>query len=314
MKTKSVVQILLLSGVWGVSFLMIRVAGDVFPPFWVALLRSGLGATLLWSVLRLGGKKLPPRRLLPWLLLVALFNNVIPFTLFAWGERVVPSNIAAVINATTPIWTLILSMAIHRTRATLLTIGGVLLAFAGVVLVVVTHAADPAAQSAPGEVLRGTIMIAVAAIGYAIATVMAKAKLQGLDPIGLAATQLGLAALMVLPFALGGAHPSALRVGPVGAIAVLGFAGSGFAYLLYYRLLSEVSATQVAAVTYLLPLWGLFWGLFAHESIGLPACVGVAITIGGLVLLNLRAGHRAAPAKPVLPRYAAGGQCKFESE
>ena len=62
MKTKSVVQILLLSGVWGVSFLMIRVAGDVFPPFWVALLRSGLGATLLWSVLRLGGKKLPPRQ------------------------------------------------------------------------------------------------------------------------------------------------------------------------------------------------------------------------------------------------------------
>jgi drug/metabolite transporter (DMT)-like permease len=286
MKTKSILQILLLSAVWGVSFLMIRIAGTTFPPLWVALLRCTLGAALLWSVLTLGGNKLPPRRLLPWLLAVALFNNAIPFTFFAWGERTVPSSIAAVINATTPIWALLLSMAIHRTRASLLTIGGVLLGFGGVMVVVVTHASDPAAQSVPGGAIRGTIVIALAALGYAVATVLAKAKLQGLDPIGLATTQLSLAALMILPIALAGAHPSTLRLAPVFAIAILGFAGSGFAYLLYYRLLAQVSATHVTAVTYLLPIWGLFWGLFAHEPIGLLACLGVAITIIGLVLLN----------------------------
>jgi drug/metabolite transporter (DMT)-like permease len=288
MKTKSILQILLLSAVWGVSFLMIRIAGESFPPLWVALLRCSLGAALLWTVLGLGGNKLPPRRLLPWLLAVALFNNAIPFTFFAWGERTVPSNIAAVINATTPIWTLLLTMTIHRTRAALLTIGGVLLGFGGVLVVVISHASDPAAESVPGGLLRGTVVIALAALGYAIATVLAKAKLQGLDPIGLATTQLSLAGLMILPIALAGAHPSALRLAPVFAIAVLGFAGSGFAYLLYYRLLSQVSATHVTAVTYLLPIWGLFWGLFAHESVGLVACLGVAITIVGLVLLNLQ--------------------------
>jgi drug/metabolite transporter (DMT)-like permease len=267
---------------------MIRIAGGTFPPFWVALLRCTLGAALLWTVLSLGGNKLPPRRLLHWLLLVALFNNAIPFTLFAWGERTVPSNVAAVINATTPIWTLLLTMGLHRTRAALLTFGGVLLGFSGVLVVVVSHAGDPAADSTPGGVLRGTIVIALAAIGYAIATVLAKAKLQGLDPIGLATTQLSLAGLMVLPIALAGAHPTTLHLAPVAAIAVLGFAGSGFAYLLYYRVLAEVSATQVAAVTYLLPLWGIFWGLFAHESIGLLTCLGVAIAISGLLLLNLR--------------------------
>jgi drug/metabolite transporter (DMT)-like permease len=288
MKTKSILQILLLSAVWGVSFLMIRIAGESFPPLWVALLRCSLGAALLWTVLGLGGNKLPPRRLLPWLLAVALFNNAIPFTFFAWGERTVPSNIAAVINATTPIWTLLLTMTIHRTRAALLTIGGVLLGFGGVLVVVISHASDPAAESVPGGLLRGTVVIALAALGYAIDTILAKAKLQGLDPIGLATTQLSLAGLMILPIALAGAHPSALRLAPVFAIAVLGFAGSGFAYLLYYRLLSQVSATHVTAVTYLLPIWGLFWGLFAHESVGLVACLGVAITIVGLVLLNLQ--------------------------
>jgi drug/metabolite transporter (DMT)-like permease len=288
MKTKYVLQILLLSAVWGVSFLMIRIAGDTFPPLWVALLRCSLGAALLWTVLSIGGNQLPPRRLLPWLLAVALLNNALPFTVFAWGERTVPSNIAAVINATTPIWTLLLSMALHRTRAALLTIGGVLLGFGGVLVVVVSHANDPAASQVSGGLFRGTIVIALGALGYAVATVLAKAKLQGLDPIGLATTQLSLAGLMILPFALAGAHPSALRLAPVAAIAVLGFAGSGFAYLLYYRLLSQVSATHVAAVTYLLPIWGLFWGLFARESIGLLACLGVAITIAGLILLNVR--------------------------
>jgi drug/metabolite transporter (DMT)-like permease len=288
MKTKSVLQILLLSAVWGVSFLMIRIAGNTFPPLWVALLRCSLGAALLWTVLKIGGNQLPPRRLLPWLLAVALLNNAIPFTFFAWGERTVPSNIAAVINATTPIWTLLLSMAIHRTRAALLTIGGVLLGFGGVLVVVISHASDPAADHVSGGLLRGTIVIALAALGYAVATVMAKAKLQGLDPIGLATTQLSLAGLMILPIAVAGPQPSALRLAPVLAIAVLGFAGSGFAYLLYYRLLSQVSATHVAAVTYVLPIWGLFWGLFAHEAIGLLTCLGVAITVAGLVLLNLQ--------------------------
>jgi drug/metabolite transporter (DMT)-like permease len=275
MKTKFVLQILLLSALWGVSFLMIRIAGNSFPPLWVALLRCTLGAVLLWTVLRLSGKQLPPRRLLPWLLTVALFNNALPFTFFAWGERTVPSNVAAV-----------LTMAIHRTRAALLTIAGVFLGFGGVLVVVAGHAGDPAADHAGGGVLRGTIVISLAALAYAVATVIAKAKLQGLDPIGLATTQLSLAGLMILPLAVTGTHPSGLRLAPIVAITVLGFAGSGFAYLLYYHLLSQVSATHVAAVAYLLPLWGLFWGLFAHESIGLLTCIGVAITIAGLILLN----------------------------
>src|SRR6202046_4293991 len=157
MKTKSVLQILLLSAVWGVSFLMIRIAGDTFPPLWVALLRCSLGAALLWTVLKVGGNQLPPRRLLPWLLAVALLNNAMPFTFFAWGERTVPSNIAAIINATTPIWTLLLTMALHRTRVALFTIGGVILGFAGVLVVVVSHSGDSAADHVPGGLLRGTL-------------------------------------------------------------------------------------------------------------------------------------------------------------
>lgn len=304
MQYKNLLQICLLSAVWGISFLLIRIAGTAFPPFWVALLRCGLGAGLLWVILISGGYKLPPRRLLPWLLLVALLNNAFPFSCFAWGERTVPSNIASVVNATTPIWTLLFSMMIFRTRATAFTVAGVLLSFAGVLVVIVTHSGEPAADGTSTGIVGGSVIIGFAAVSYAIATIVAKIKLRGFDPMGLATTQLSLATLLLLPIAWAGERPTTLHAAPLAAIAVLGFAGSGIAYVLYYRLLEHVTPTQLAAVTYVLPIWGLFWGLFAHESIGLLACLGVAITIGGLILLNMRTGA-APPVAVATPEQVA---------
>jgi drug/metabolite transporter (DMT)-like permease len=291
MKTRYVAQLLLLSAVWGISFLMIRIAASVFPPVWVGFLRASTGALFLWVVLLAGDRKLPPRRLFSWLFLVALFNNAIPFSFFAWGERTVPSNLAAVLNATSPIWTLLLSLAVSRTRASLHTIVGVIVGFAGVALVVFSRSSADVSAQGHQNFLFGILIIALGALGYAIATVIAKAKLKGLDPLGLATTQLSLAAVMLAPVAIIGPHPIAISLAPLISIAVLGLAGSGIAYLLYYNLLALVSATQVAAVTYLLPVWGIFWGLIAHETVAPLAYAGVAVVIAGLVLMN-------RPARP----------------
>jgi drug/metabolite transporter (DMT)-like permease len=295
MKPSHLFQLLLLSAVWGVSFLLIRIAGDAFPPLWVALLRCSAGAVLLWVVLFIGRRSLPPRRLLPWLLLVALFNNAIPFTFFAWGERTIPSSTAAVVNATTPIWTMLITLAVQRSHVTARMILGVFVSFAGVVLVVMGHVASEDSAAGRRGLVLGVVLVANASLAYGIATVMAKTKLRGLDPIGLATTQLTLASLMLLPVAVGGAHPTVIPWPAIAAIATLGLAGSGIAYLLYYNLLVHVSATHVAAVTYLLPIWGLFWGWLADEPIGWTAPVGVAVVVGGLILLNWRGRPVVAP-------------------
>jgi drug/metabolite transporter (DMT)-like permease len=297
MKIRYMVQLLLLSAVWGVSFLMIRVADLDFPPVWVGLLRCVTGALLLWTVLLFGGHKLPPRRLIFWLFLVALTNNALPFSFFAWGERIIPSSTAAVLNGTTPIWTLLLSLVVTQKRASLNTILGVILGFSGVALVVNFYSSGQAAAREHDHAIWGVFVIALGALGYAIATVIAKNKLQGLDPIGLATTQLTLAGLMLIPIALLGPHPLHVHLPSVLAIVVLGFAGSGIAYLLYYSLLTHISATQVTAVTYLLPLWGIFWGAVAHESIAPLTYVGVAVVVAGLVLMNRPAAPRAMPAE-----------------
>lgn len=288
MQRKSIAQIVLLSALWGASFLLIRIAGQSFPPFWIALLRSSLGALLLWAILFGTGRRPPPRTHLPWLLLVGLFNNAIPFTCFAWGERVVPSNTAAVLNATTPIFTLLLGMMVHRTRAAWNVVAGIVLGFAGVNLVVFSQSSKIEVHVSGAMFAAGVAVVTLGALGYAIATVIAKAKLQGVDPIGIAASQLGFAGWLVLPLAALGPHPVHLTAGTLLAMGTLGLLGSGAAYLLFFHILRTVPATHAVAVTYLLPIWGIFWGAIAHEAIGLLTYIGVAVAIAGLVLMNLR--------------------------
>ena len=287
MSRRDLFQLLLLSAVWGASFILIEITGRSFPPAWVALLRLSFGAAFLWSVLLLRRRTLPPRRLIVPLLLVALFNNALPFCLFALGERTVPSGIAAVLNATTPIWTLLITLAVHSTRPARHIITGVLLGFAGVIIVVLSHGSQSHAGGvSTAQFFVGVAFIALASLGYGIATVIAKSQLKGLDPIGLATTQLSLAWLMILPVATLGSHPVAIARSSILAATLLGVAGSGLAYLLYYDLLSRIPSTHVVAVTYLLPIWGLFWGYVAHEPILWTAYVGVLIVIAGLALMN----------------------------
>jgi drug/metabolite transporter (DMT)-like permease len=295
MKLRDTMELLLLSAVWGASFLLISLAVQSFPPLWVALIRVTFGAAFLWTVLLAKGRTLPPRRLIVWLLLVAFFNNAVPFVFFAIGERTVPSSIAALLNATTPIWTLLLSLSFMKQKAEGSTVPGVLLGFFGVMLVVYSHGADSTAVGSVRSYAIGVLFIAMASAGYAIATVLAKAKLVGLDPIGLATTQLSLAGLMVLPVALLGPHPVHIQTSSILANITLGIAGSGLAYLLYYSLLDRISSTRVVSVTYLLPIWGLFWGSIAHERIGAPAYIGVAIVIFGLYLLNRKGPVKKSP-------------------
>jgi len=287
MKPREVLQMSLLSAVWGASFILIKLAGDDLPPVWVAVGRLAFGSLLLWSVLWAGHHKLPPLKLFWPLLGVALLNNALPFSFFAWGERTVPSSIAAILNATTPIWALLLGLASGGARATRLTAAGVVLGFLGVLGVVYGHSSGIAAGAASKGFLFGVVLIAIASFSYGAGAVAAKRWLHGVEPVVIATFQLSLAGLALLPLALFGPHPTELHWKSVAAVTVLGVLGSGLAYLLFFRLLATISPTRTVAVTYLLPIWGLFWGFVAGEEIHWTALAGVAVVLAGLVLLNL---------------------------
>lgn len=301
MRLRDIFEMLLLSAVWGASFILIKLAGDDLPPVWVAVGRLAFGAAFLWIALKLGRHKMPPLRLLPPLFVVAVLNNAIPFCFFPWGERTVPSSIAAILNATTPIWALLLGLVFGSARSTRLTSVGVALGFLGVLGVVYGHAAGIASATSSSGYLVGVVVITIASFSYGAGAVAAKRWLQGVEPVVIAAFQLTLAGLVLLPLAVFGPQPAALHWQSVLAVTVLGVLGSGLAYLLFFRLLAAISPTRTVAVTYLLPIWGLFWGFIAGEPIRWTALAGVVVVLAGLILLNVKAEPKPEPKTTKMP-------------
>lgn len=245
-------------------------------------LRSAFGGLVLFAALRLSGRKLPPRSLLGPLAVLALLNSALPWTLFPLGEQGVTSNIASILNATTPLFTLVMSLALRDAQVHSRMVLGVFLGLAGVAITAFGGVSGGYAT------LLGVMVLLLAAWCYAAANITAKRYLQAVDPVGLATAQLGLSTLMLLPLAAFGPHPAALTWQAMGAVAFLGVVGSGFAYLLLYGLLQRLPPTQMASVTYTLPVWGVFWGALAGERMTLATLAGVLVVLLGLLLINWR--------------------------
>lgn len=279
----------LLSAFWGVSFLMIKWAGHDFPPLWVALLRSVFGGAVLLLALAWRRERLPERRTWPLLALLALVSNAFPWLMFAVGELTVSSNIAAILNATTPLFTLLLAAAVGAARIRWATLLGVLVGLGGVGLTVSGGVSGGQAS------LLGAGVILLASLSYGVGNVLAKGRVTDLSPLGVAAAQMIFSTLWLLPAAALGAQPAGLSMQGLVGIAVLGVFGSGLAYLVFYSLLARVSSTQSAAVTYLLPIWGLFWGALTGEHVSLTSLLGVGVVLAGLLVLNAPVREQPGP-------------------
>ncbi len=278
MKTADALQLLVLSMIWGVSFLLIKIAGTSFPPVWVACLRLLLGGTVLFVILKLNKRTMFTRANLPWLILQGLIGSALPFTFFALGEQTLNSSLAGVLNATTPCFAALIGVLIGDSSLTPRRILGVALGFVGVMIAV------SGSLQLEGSLL-GVSVITLASILYAIVPYIAKRFLKGVDPLAIAFGQVMSAGIMLLPVALF-SKPGIITLPAVGAILVLGIFGSGIAYALFYSVLPRISATQSSSITYIIPIWSILWGALAGEHIGLETLVGITVVIVGVILIN----------------------------
>lgn len=298
--------LLLLSVIWGSAYLFIKVTVQGVPPFTLVDGRLLLASVLLLLVLARSTRPIPrdPRF---WMMMtfMGLVNNVIPFSLITWGQESIPSSLAAILTSTMPLFTIVIAHAVGRERITGLRVVGLLLGFAGVVLLIGPDLRDITNASTLGQ-----LAVIGGASGYATATVFARARLVGIPVVQLAAGQMITGALIALPLALVvdrpfDIHPS-LKEGL--AWAALGLGPSGLAYLIYFWLIQRLTAVQVSVVSYLLPVTAaiLGWAVL-DESIGVNTLGGMVLIIGGILAVNLamRPEVRLPAAVPaVLPRAA----------
>jgi drug/metabolite transporter (DMT)-like permease len=299
MQTRYLGVLLLLGAVWGASFLFIKLGVQDFPPPTLVAIRLSVAALVLLAVLYARGLRLP-RRARAWgdFLLTGCVGLVLPFVLITWGETSIPSNMAAILNATTPLFTVLLAYIwTGEERLSGLRLLGVVLGFVGVLVVVGIADISLASTST-----RGQLAVLVASLCYGISNTYSRRAFRGLPPLIPATGQLLAGALVITPLALATqgipAAPAPLAIGAVLTLAVFGTAMSN---ILLYWLLEHVGATRTSMVTYLLPPFALLYGaLFLRESITMNTILGLALVVAGILLANgaLRWPAKSAALEP----------------
>lgn len=280
--------LLLLGAIWGASYMFIKIGGAEIPPFTFVEIRTLVAAITLFLVLQLRGEKFPRTRR-EWipLMILGIFNGVIPYTLITWGETHISSGLASILGAATPLFTIILAhYGTHDERFTVTKLLGITIGFIGVVVLFI-----PELRNGVQIEFWGQVACVVAAASYALATLVARKYAGGISHVAAPMGQLMTTAVIMLPLSLVFDNPLALRpsLPAAGSLLILSLLGTAFAYILYYWLIEHTGATRTALVTYLIPITGVMWGvLLLREPMEWEAILGLVLIIGGVVLVNRR--------------------------
>lgn len=290
---------LMLGTIWGSSYLMIRVAVEGLSPFTLVSIRLFFGAMFLFSIIWIWKLAIPRSRTL-WMHLVvmAIIGNAIPWTLISWAGQHIDSGLSAVLNSTTPLFTILFTVAAFNSeRLTWPRFGGVVIGFAGVATLTGAGVTDLTSAS-----IQAQLAVLFSSICYGLAFAYARRYIRA-EPIVLAGMQILLAFLIITPFAIAFGNPTASSLSPAIVLSAigLGLLPSGVAYILYYRLIRDVGATMASYSTYLIPVIGLVLGwLILDEQVGLQSIAGVVLILSGLALATIL--HRdAGPAQQETP-------------
>ncbi|WP_367128115.1 DMT family transporter [Saccharothrix sp. HUAS TT1] len=290
MTGRGVLRVAALALLWGSCFLWIELALTGLSPAQITVTRCALGAATLLVLARASGQRLP-RGLWGHLAVAAFFCNALPFLLFAIGQRTVDSGVAGVLNATTPLFSLLIGLAVGTDRGvTPVRVAGLALGFAGVLLIFA-----PWQHGGAGP---GVLALLGAAAGYAVAFAYMGRKLVGRGgPVAMSAAQLTAAtvlAAVTLPFDRTPATPNATAVV---AVVVLGVFGTGVTFILNYRIIEDEGPTSAATVGYLLPVVSVALGaVVLDEPLTPRVLAGMAVVLVGVALTRL-AVRRSTPDK-----------------
>jgi len=272
-------RFLAMAALFGASFLFMRIAAPHFGASLTAELRVLIAGTVLAAFVLANGSSLLTRRHWRAFLVVGAFNTGIPYALFAYAAIHIPAGYSAILNALMPVWAAFFAAAMLGERLGWQTFAGVAAGVAGAALLVQL---GPVAVTP--EVVQAVLACVAGTACYGYAGSYTKKRLAGLPAPAAAANTMLFAAAILLPAAALNLPPAPPPAGAWLALGGLALLCSALAYFLYYQLISRISATQIASVTFLLPAFGIFWGwLFLGEPV-------TAATLGGFVLVALAAG------------------------
>jgi drug/metabolite transporter (DMT)-like permease len=289
------VQFVLTGIVWGSSFLFIAVALTGLTPAQVVWSRLVFGALALGAAVLIRRERLPrSRRVWGHLAVIAVTFCIAPYLLFAWAQQHVPSGLASIFNATTPIMTAIMAWAVFRVER--LSVGQVIGITTGIVGVVIIIAPGAALEFGDSIVAQLATLGATACYGFSMAYMRRFLGNTGMTGVAFAASYVGLAAIVMVllsPFVF--LEPIRLDPWVVGSVVLLGVLGTGLAYIWNQNTLQAWGPTRASTVTYITPVVGVTLGILVlGERLTWNEPVGALVVFLGILLVQerLRVGRR----------------------
>jgi drug/metabolite transporter (DMT)-like permease len=282
MRVVDLQRLFLLAAIWGASFIFFRIIAPVLGAIWTAEFRTLIAGIALLGFALFTSAKLELRERWKWYFVVGVLNSGIPFALIAFAELHLSASLAAILNATSPLWSalvgaLFFSEAFNTKKGI-----GLILGILGVVVLVGWSPLEPGLQT--------TLSVAAmlgATLCYGIAANLTKANLKGAPPLGSSVGSQfasSFALLFLMPFDLPRAAPNLTVVLSLLALAVV---CTAVAYILYFRLIADLGATKALTVTFLVPIFGTLWSIiFLHEPLGLEKILACAIILAGASLVT----------------------------
>ena len=283
-------MLLSLSMLWGGSFFFVGVAVSELPPLTIVTLRVGIAAFILWAVLFFSGQK-APRSAALWrsLFIMGLITNVIPFSLIVWGQTYIASGLASILNATTPMFTVVIAgLLLADERMTPRKIIGIVIGFIGVTVLI-----GPAALKELGSDTLAQLAVLGATISYGFSTTYGRRfKTIGITPLQTSVGQLTAATIMLLPIMFFIERPDQLANPSTEvwmAVISLGAFSTALAFILFFKILSSAGATNVSLVTFLAPVTAILLGwLILDERLNSEHFMGMLFIGIGLAAIDGR--------------------------
>jgi drug/metabolite transporter (DMT)-like permease len=272
-----------LAAIWGASFMFIEIALRELEPATLVFFRLLLATLALLPVAALvPGTFAAARENWRRLTLMGAVNSALPFWFLTWGQTRIDSGLAAIVQASAPLLTVVLGWLFTRSeRVRGLRLVGILVGFVGVGLIV---------GDQRGGAVAGALAVVVAALFYAAAGLYGARRLAHVAPLGIALGAMASATLLTAPAGLAQLPAEAPGAATIGSLVFLGVGGSAIAYLLYFAIMVGAGASYAILVTYLVPALALLYGAFLlDEEVTLPAIAGLALILGGVALGTRRA-------------------------
>ncbi|MCL4302185.1 MAG: DMT family transporter [Anaerolineae bacterium] len=303
------IWLIILSLLWGPAFLFIKVAVQEVPPLSVAAVRVGLGAVLLYLILRWQGRSLPkPGSVWKHFIVMGITSNAIPFFLLNWSQQYIDSALAAILVGTMPLFTILLAnfLTVDDTFS-MGKVVGVVIGFGGLVVLFL-----PALLDGVQATVWGLSAAIGASISYSYAFIYARQRLRGLPPLVAPTAQLLTASLCLVPLALLIERPFALPLPSwpvISALLLVTILSTVLAFVLYYRVMERTNATTMSVVTYLNPIVAtILGGVVLNEALAWNGYLGATLILMSALAINgahvpagwWRIGRqwRRMPAKP----------------